>query len=120
MVEEYPKITFDYDAQSMLLSGKEVDLHPSREDVENDIHGLLSLFEKYNSFVGTDPGKQKDIYYKLLNAMFASPFFARLRCETTLIDKGTTSLPLYLLISSSHASTGKTFFVKAILKMMTG
>ena len=120
VVEEYPKITFDYDAQSMLLSGKEVDLHPSREDVENDIHGLLSLFEKYNSFVGTDPGKQKDIYYKLLNAMFASPFFARLRCEAKLIDKGTTSLPLYLLISSSHASTGKTFFVKAILKMMTG
>ena len=104
----------------MLLSGKEVDLHPSREDVENDIHGLLSLFEKYNFFVGTDLGKQKDIYYKLLNAMFASPFFARLRCEATLIDKGTTSLPLYLLISSSHASTGKTFFVKAILKMMTG
>ena len=52
--------------------------------------------------------------------MFASPFFARLRCEARLINKGTTSLPLYLLISSSHSSTGKSFFVKAILKLMTG
>ena len=119
-VENYPKITFDYDTSSMLLSGKEVDLQPSSEDVKNDIQGLLSLFEKYNSFVGTDPKKQQDIYYKLLNVMFASPFFARLRCEARLIERGTTSLPLYLLISSSHASTGKTFFVKAILKMMTG
>lgn len=119
-VENYPKITFDYDTPSMLLSGKEVDLQPSSENVKNDIQGLLSLFKKYNSFVGTDPKKQKDIYYKLLNVMFASPFFARLRCEAKFIERGTTSLPLYLLISSIHASTGKTFFVKAILKMMTG
>ena len=120
IVEDYPKITFNYDEQCMLLSGKKVDLHPSDKDVKKEINDLLSLFEKYNCFVGTEPQKQKEIYYKLLNAMFASPFFARLRCEAKLINKGTTSLPLYLLISSSHASTGKTFFVKAILKMMTG
>ena len=59
VVEEYPKITFDYDAQSMLLSGKEVDLHPSREDVENDIHGLLSLFEKYNTRFFQTPESKK-------------------------------------------------------------
>lgn len=120
IVEKYPKLTFDYNTQSMLISGKEVNLHPTNNEVKSEIVDLLAIFDKYNAFVGTEPNKQKEIYYKLLNAMFASPFFARLRCEARLINKGTTSLPLYLLISSSHASTGKSFFVKAILKMMTG
>jgi len=118
--EDYPRITFDYNRQAMLLNGTDVDLHPSEEEVKAGIRDLLSIFDKYNSFVGTDPQKQKAIYYKLLNAMFASPFFAKLRCESRLIDKGTTSLPLYLLISSSRASTGKSFFVEAVQKMMTG
>ena len=117
---DYPTITFDYDNQAMLLSDKESDLHPSEADVQANIRDLLLIFDKYNSFVGTTLEKQQNIYYKLLNAMFASPFFARLRCEARLINKGTTSLPLFLLLASSHASTGKSFFVKAILKMMTG
>ncbi|WP_296828452.1 phospholipase D-like domain-containing protein [uncultured Megasphaera sp.] len=120
IVEKYPYITFDYNQASMNLSGETMDLNPPEDEVKGEIEDLLSIFEKYNSFVGTAPEKQKDIYYKLLNAMFASPFFARLRCEARLINKGTTSLPLYLLISSSHSSTGKSFFVKAILKLMTG
>lgn len=120
VTEDYPTITFDYDSQSMLLSGKEVDLHPSEEEVKANIRDLLLIFDKYNSFIGTTLEKQQNIYYKLLNAMFASPFFARLRCEARLVDKGTTSLPLFLLLASSHASTGKSFFIKAILKMMTG
>ncbi len=119
-VEKYPQITFDYNDLVMKVSGENANLNPSEDEVRAEISDLLSIFNKYNSFVGTDPEKQKDIYYKLLNAMFASPFFARLRCEARLIDKGTTSLPLYLLISSSHSSTGKSFFVKAILKLMTG
>lgn len=120
IIEKYPEITFDYNNLSMNISGERMDLNPPEQDVKADIKDLLAIFEKYNSFVGTDPEKQKDIYYKLLNAIFASPFFARLRCEAMLIDKGTTSLPLYLLLSSSHSSTGKSFFVKSILKLMTG
>ncbi|MDU3111845.1 MAG: phospholipase D-like domain-containing protein [Megasphaera sp.] len=120
VVEPYPEITFDYQNLSMNLSGEPMNLNPPEEDVKADIKHLLSIFEKYNSFVGTDPEKQQDIYYKLLNAMFASPFFARLRCEAELLENAASSFPLYLLISSRHASTGKTFFIKAILKLMTG
>lgn len=120
VVEPYPEITFDYQNVSMNLSGEPMNLNPTEEEVKADIKHLLTIFEKYNSFIGTAPEKQQDIYYKLLNAMFASPFFARIRCEAELLDSGTSGLPLYLLISSRHASTGKTFFIKAILKLMTG
>lgn len=120
VVEPYPEITFDYQNLTMNLSGEPMNLNPPEEDVKADLEGLLAIFENYNSFIGTDPEKQQDIYYKLLNVMFASPFFARLRCEAKLIKKGETSLPLYLLISSRYSNTGKTFFIKAILKLMTG
>lgn len=120
VVENYPRITFDFNDQAMLLNDKAVDLHPEEEEIKSDINDLLKIFEKYDQFVGMKAHQQKDIYYKLLNLMFASPFFARLRCETRLINGGPTNLPLYILVSSSHSSTGKSFFIKAILKMMTG
>lgn len=119
-IEHYPSITIDYDASSMLINDKAVNLSPSADEVKADIESLLTIFQKYDVFVGISPSKQKDIYFKLLNSMFASPFFARIRCEAALINKGTTSLPLYLLVASNNSSTGKSFFIEAVLKMMTG
>ena len=109
VVEPYPEITFDYQNLSMNLSGEPMNLNPPEEDVKADIKHLLSIFEKYNSFVGTDPEKQQDIYYKLLNAMFASPFFARLRCEAELLENAASSFPLYLLIHRVMPVRGKPF-----------
>lgn len=119
ITEQYPKLTFDYNTMATLLNDNNLPA-PSEKEVRSDLDILIQMFNKYNSFVGTPAEKQQIIYYKLLTAMFASPFFARLRCEARLVEKGTTSLPLYLLLSSSHSNTGKTFFVRAVLKMMTG
>ena len=59
IIEKYPEITFDYNNLSMNISGERMDLNPPEQDVKADIKDLLAIFEKYNSFVGTDPEKQK-------------------------------------------------------------
>lgn len=120
VTEGYPKLVIDYDNQQIVLNGKPADMHPSEDEVHKDLNVLDMMFAKYNAFVCKDTEKQKEIYYKLLNAMFASPFFAKLRCDARLVNVGTNSLPLYCLVSSSHSSTGKTLFIEAVMKMMTG
>lgn len=74
VTEKYPKLTVDFDNREMLLNGSPFDMHPSPEFVKSDLDYLTGMFEKYNDFVGTDPFRQKEIYYKLLTVMFASRF----------------------------------------------
>lgn len=120
VTEGYPKLVIDYDNQQIVLNGKPADMHPTDDEVRKDLNALDMMFAKYDTFVGQDSEQQKEIYYKLLNAMFASPFFAKLRCDARLVNTGTNSLPLYCLVSSSHSSTGKTLFIEAVMHMMTG
>ena len=80
---------------------------------------LLGIFENFNEFVG-DTQKLKNTHYKLMNALFASPFCAKLRCTAYLCNIGTNPLPLFLLVSSSTSNPGKTFMIDVTLKMMTG
>lgn len=55
-----------------------------------------------------------------MNAIFCSPFIAKVRCEAHIAGVGTSSLPLFLMTSSGHANCGKTFMISVFLKMMTG
>ena len=55
-----------------------------------------------------------------MNALFCSPYNALLRCSTKIKGVSPSSLPLFALISSETSNCGKTFMVKASLKMMTG
>jgi len=118
--EQYPRLTVDYDNQQALLNG-DILSDPTDEEVRSDIELLLGVFQNYESFVGVDPRKQQATYFKILNLMFASPFFARLRCEANFTASSPDRcLPLFMLVSSTHSDTGKTFFIRVMLKMMTG
>lgn len=116
---DYPRLTFDYENQKAFIDNKELDLAPKEEEVKHDIDELLALLENFNDFVG-DKEKIKHTHYKLINAVFASPFFAKVRCVGYLRNISTTSLPMFLLAASSTANCGKTFVISAILKMMSG
>lgn len=116
----YPKLTFDYGAEKMFLDGVEMKLRPSEDEVRQDIDELLEIFGNFNSFITDNHQRLQENHFKLLNAMFSSPFHAKLRCEAAVNGIPTSSLPLFLILNSAGANSGKSFMVKLVQKMMTG
>ncbi len=113
----YPKLVVDYAKEEIKSNDKVLDLKPSDEEVKKDIEELLYVFS-FNGFIGKIRQAQEN-YFKLMNAMFSSPFNAKLRCDAFLSDIDTSALPLYILLNSP-ANCGKTFMIEYFLKMMTG
>ena len=116
---DYPRLKFNYENLRAFIDDEELNLQPCEDEVRRDIDELLALLENFNDFVG-DKERIKHTHFKLLNAVFASPFHAKIRCIAYLKNKSTTSLPMFLLAASSSANCGKTFVITAILKMMSG
>lgn len=118
ITENYPQMTVNYDEKEILLNGNKIDLNPSYDEVDSDVNQLIELFQNFNGFVG-DSKKLQESHFRLLNAMFASLFTAKVRCMSYLKERD-SDMPLYLLAASSTANCGKTFMISAVLKMMTG
>ena len=119
VVERYPSITFDYDLKQMYYDGSPVDMYPKADDVKKDIEGMLEVFNNFDDFVG-DTQRLKENHFKFLNAFISSPFSAKLRCAAYAHNLHTTTLPMFMLSVSKDSNCGKTFMVRALLKMMTG
>lgn len=119
VTEAYPSITFDYGNNEVTLNDKVLNLAPSDKEIRHDIDLLTEMFDNFNQFIG-DTQKLKEAHFKMMNAIFASPFHAKLRCIAKIRDIEASSLPLYLLVASSTANCGKTFMISAALKMMSG
>lgn len=117
--EKYPELTFDFDNESAFLNGEMLNLNPSEEEVKNDIDAMFEMFENFNQFVG-DTEKLKETQFRVINAVFSSPFVAKLRCTAYIKHISTLALPLFLMIVSDGSDCGKTFVMRAALKMMTG
>ena len=117
--EGYPELTMDFVNEKVFLNEEEMNLTPTEEEIKKDISNLIDIFNNFNLFIGNTE-KLKQSHFKALNAIFSSPFNAKIRCTAKLRGFSTSSLPLYLLVASSTANCGKTFMLSAILKMMTG
>lgn len=116
----YPSLSFNYDSKEAFINDKKLNLNPQRAEVKKDIDILFEAMDNYKKdFIG-DTDKVRESHYKLLNILFSSPFNAKLRCVADSQNIPTASLPLYTLITSSGANTGKTFMTKLILKFMSG
>ncbi len=116
--EQYPRMVVDYATGEVFLNSEKMYLNPSVDAVKTDARELLSVFANFDNFVGR-VRQAKINHFKLMNALFCSPFNAKLRCAAYLRDIDTSGLPLYILLNSP-ANCGKTFMVKYFLKMMTG
>ena len=115
---EYPRMVVDYSTGDVFLDNEKLFLNPPDEEVRNDITELLAVFSNFDNFVGKVKQAKKN-HFKLMNAMFSSPFNAKLRCAAFMQDMATSGLPLYMLLNSP-ANCGKTYMVRYFLKMMTG
>ena len=115
----YPRMIVDYSTEEIFLDKQKMDLSPTDDAVKNDIKEMLAVFSNFDNFIG-QVNKARENFFKLMVALFSSPFNAKLRCVAFLKDKATQGLPLYILLNSPRANCGKTFMVRYFLKMMTG
>ena len=120
ITEQYPALTFDLYNKECFLNGEPINTSPSDNEVRHDIDELIGIFNNFNQFISSDVEKLKRVHFKLMNAIFCSPFNAKLRCTYKILSKPVTSFPLFALISSETPNSGKSFMIKATLKMMTG
>lgn len=118
--ENYPELTFDLYAQKAFLNNEEMNLNPPEDDVKKCIDDILCMFKNFNKFVSSDTVKLQKTHFKLMNMLFCSPFHADLRCTCYVKGIPASTLPLFGLISSETSNSGKSFMIKAALKMMTG
>lgn len=116
----YPELTLDINNQEAFLDNEKIDLNPSEEEIRQDIDELLSIYGNFDQFVTSDVERFKAMHFKLMNAVFCSPFFATFRCASMIHGFSASSLPMFALVSSATSNSGKTFMLKAALKMMTG
>lgn len=119
ITERYPSLSFDLYNKEAFLNDAPIDLNPSDEEIKHDIDEIIGMFNNFNQFVASDTEKLKRVHYKFMNAIFCSPFNARFRCTAKLQGIPTSSLPMFALISSETSNSGKSFMIKAALKMMT-
>lgn len=116
---EYPTFNIDFENDVILYNDRPLDLTPNDDSVKSDINELLGIFNNFNKFVG-DTDELKETHFQLLNALFSSPFHAPVRCIAYTYNRVPDAMPLFLAISSPTASCGKTFMIKAIMRMMSG
>ena len=117
--EKYPELTFDFENETAILDNKILDLNPPKEEVKKEIEKLIEIFNNFDDFTG-NVQSLKETHFKLMNLIFASPFFAKIRCGAGIRGISTDALPMTIFLTSPKANTGKTFMVKCILKMMSG
>lgn len=115
---EYPQLVVDADNGTASLNGTLLDLHPSREEVKNDIDLFMKYMDGYVKFHGDITGLQRR-YYEFANWFFCSPFMACMRDMAVRYNQNLLPYPVFGLVYG-QSKAGKTSFLETLLKMMIG
>lgn len=115
----YPSLTFDWNEKKAYMNKKELNLHPTAEDICKDIDEVMKVFKNFEMFVD-ETNTLQSIHFKFMSFIFQSPFHSKLHCELTARGISAMSAPMFALETSDTANSGKTFMTNFILKMMTG
>lgn len=115
----YPSLTFDWNEKKAYMNKKELNLHPTAEDICKDIDEVMKVFKNFEMFVD-ETNTLQSIHFKFMNFIFQSPFHSKLHCELTARGISAMSAPMFALETSDTANSGKTFMTNFVLKMMTG
>lgn len=105
----------------MFFAGTSLDLQPGTESVKSDIACLLQYMQGTKSFT-QNTEKLREIYWKILIYLFASPFIAPLRYyyrTIAPINSVGRIFPMYMLIRGSK-NGGKSAIISLVQTLMFG
>ena len=115
---EYPQLVINAFESSAELNGNQLDLNPSKEEIEKDVKLFVKYMEGYNNFHGEYRDMQYR-YFEFANWFFCSPFMATMRDMAARYDLNNLPYPAFGLVYGK-SKAGKTSFLETLLKMMIG
>ena len=115
---EYPQLEVFPDEKIVRLNGVELDLHPPKEEIQNDVSLFLKYMEGYEKFHGDVTGMQRR-YFEFANWFFCTPFMACMRDMAVRYNQNLLPYPVFGLVYG-QSKAGKTSFLETLLKMMIG
>ena len=115
---EYPQLEVFPDEKMVRLNGVDLDLHPPKEEIQNDVSLFLKYMEGYEKFHGDITGMQRR-YFEFANWFFCSPFMACMRDMAVRYNQNLLPYPVFGLVYG-QSKAGKTSFLETLLKMMIG
>lgn len=115
---EYPQLEVFPDEKIVRLNGVDLDLHPPKEEIQNDVTLFLRYMEGYEKFHGDVTGMQRR-YFEFANWFFCTPFMACMRDMAVRYNQNLLPYPVFGLVYG-QSKAGKTSFLETLLKMMIG
>lgn len=115
---EYPQLEVFPDEKMARLNGVALDLHPPKEEIQNDVSLFFKYMEGYEKFHGDVTGMQRR-YFEFANWFFCSPFMACMRDMAVRYNQNLLPYPVFGLVYG-QSKAGKTSFLETLLKMMIG
>lgn len=115
---EYPQLEVFPDEKMVRLNGVDLDLHPPKEEIQNDVSLFLKYMEGYEKFHGDVTDMQRR-YFEFANWFFCTPFMACMRDMAVRYNQNLLPYPVFGLVYG-QSKAGKTSFLETLLKMMIG
>lgn len=115
---EYPQLEVFPDEMTARLNGIDLDLHPSKTEIEKDVSLFLKYMDGYEKFHGDVTGMQRR-YFEFANWFFCTPFMACMRDMAVRYNQNLLPYPVFGLVYG-QSKAGKTSFLETLLKMMIG
>ena len=100
------------------LNDVELNLYPSRAEIEKDVALFRKYMDGYEKFHGDVTGMQRR-YFEFANWFFCSPFMACMRDMAVHYNQNLLPYPVFGLVYG-QSKAGKTSFLETLLKMMIG
>ena len=114
--EEY--LSIHRDSGKVVLSGKELDLSVSPDDVEKDVRAWLEYFDGYRLFKGQHEKLARD-YFMFWSWFYAGPFVCDLRNAALARGDDVWDYPVFGLLYGK-SNCGKSELIKTLLLSMFG
>ena len=115
---EYPQLEVFPDELLARLNGTDLELNPSRAEIEKDVSLFLKYMDGYEKFHGDVAGMQRR-YFEFANWFFCTPFMACMRDMAVRYNQNLLPYPVFGLVYG-QSKAGKTSFLETLLKMMIG
>lgn len=115
---EYPQLEVFPDELMARLNGTDLELNPSRAEIEKDVSLFLKYMDGYEKFHGDVVGMQRR-YFEFANWFFCTPFMACMRDMAVRYNQNLLPYPVFGLVYG-QSKAGKTSFLETLLKMMIG